>query len=173
MCGRFFCPVCKEEMIHRDHRHGWESASAFGQIVWRAGPKCLTTGDIDHYAAVFGKKTLFRLIEHKQPNQELKKMQEKVLLLLGHVIEHAVTDYPQGFDKRTGVFIVRGEVGAEATGLRRTHFVGPQKVSKVVGGKFITQGVLPDQESVFRWLEGTPVCGDRRAKILPQPTLLI
>jgi hypothetical protein len=168
--GRHLC-TCDEELIHRDHRKPWESASAFGQIVWRAGPSHLTTGDIDHYAAVFGlnRHDLLRLIEHKQPDQPLKPMQEKTLLLLGAIIGHAIDcpDFVQPLDPRSGVFVVRGPIKAEPDGLRRTYFAGEQQVSKATAEGFVEVGTLADGEQIFRWLEGTRRPGPRRAQPLP------
>jgi hypothetical protein len=46
-CGRTFCRKCGQEMIHRDHRHGYESSSALGQIIWRDGPAFLSVMDLD------------------------------------------------------------------------------------------------------------------------------
>lgn len=169
--GRHFCPGCDEELIHRDHRKGWESASAFGQIVWRDGPKLLTTGDIDHYAAAFSRNgpSLLRLIEHKQPEQVLKPMQEKVLLLLGDVMQHAIEcpHFTGSLDLRSGVFVVRGSVTAESEGTRRTFFEGTQEVSRATADGFLEVGELEDAERVFRWLEGTPKPGLRRSQRLP------
>jgi hypothetical protein len=168
--GRHFCN-CGEELIHRDHRKPWESASAFGQIVWRDGPARLTTGDVDHYAAVLDLPDgdLLRLIEHKQPDQSLKEMQGKVLLLVGSMIEHAVGCplYDRRLDPRSGVFVVRGEITAESDGMRRTFFAGPQFVSKASTDGFTDVGELSDGERIFRWLEGTRRPGPRRRQRLP------
>ena len=46
MCQRTYCPDCDEELIHRDHRHFYESASALGQIIHRM-KRTFTYGDID------------------------------------------------------------------------------------------------------------------------------
>lgn len=168
--GRHFCS-CGEELIHRDHRKRWESASAFGQVVWRCGPVDLTTGDIDHYAAVYGLNgaNLLRLIEHKQPDQPLKAMQKKTLLLLGELVEHAIScpDFGSRLDPRSGVFVVRGLIEAEPDGLRRTDFAGEQLVSRATAAGFVEVGALASSERVFRWLEGTQRRGRRRAQWLP------
>lgn len=177
-CGRHFCPGCGEELIHRDHRRAWESASAFGQIVWRCGPRLLTTGDIDHYACVFnnGGPSLLRIIEHKQPDQPLKDMQARVLELLGRVIEHAIACEKFALlDPRSGVFLLRGDITAEQTGRRRTFFAGRTSVERVEGGRFVTKGELRDAEHIFRFLEGSlkkAAAGPRRNQPLPQPELL-
>ena len=146
--GRQHCPGCGEELIHRDHRKRWESASAFGQIVWRDGPRNLTTGDIDHYAVVFdlAGKTLLRLIEHKQPEQTLKARQRQVLIVLGSLIEHCI-ECPASsvaLDERSGLFLLRGRVRAEANGTRRTFFDGPTAVEKVGSGTLQRKRELAD-----------------------------
>lgn len=178
--GRHFCGGCGQELIHRDHRRPWESASAFGQIVWREGPRRLTTGDIDHYAAVWlsDGSTLLRLIEHKQPTQRLKPEQQRVLLLLGSLIEHAIhcSNFNGTIDERSGIFLLRGNVTAESNGLRRTFFDGPTAVAKAENGRFVTKAELADAHAIFRWLEGTQgtrkASGPRRNQSLPQPAFL-
>jgi hypothetical protein len=64
---------CGEETIHRDHRRGYESASALGQIVWREGPKKMSAADIDlaTLKLLSNGQRLLRLNEQKQPDHSL------------------------------------------------------------------------------------------------------
>lgn len=164
-CGRHCCPDCGEDLIHRDNRRHWESASAFGQIVWLRGPVRLTTGDIDHYAAVFhrDKPDLLRIIEHKTPRQTLSRVQWKVLRTLALALDSLP------LDPRSGVYIVRGEIGRCGDSI---NFRGPQDVEKfsIALDQFHHVTSLDDDEAVFRWLEGThnaSAAGPRRFKELP------
>ena len=183
--GRHFCPGCGQELIHRDNRKPWESASAFGQIIWRTGPVRITCGDIDFYVwkSLPGGE-LLRLVEHKQPSSPLKEMQSKVLLLLDSIVRHAAacpefSDYT--LDPRSGVYVIRGLIQADPDGRRATNFHGSQIVSKAVAGTFerVNGRFAPGQarlletpEHVFRFLEGTTpdrAGGPRRDEQLPPP----
>ena len=164
-CGRHCCPDCGEDLIHRDNRKGWESASAFGQVVWLRGPVKLTTGDIDQYAAVFRHDgaDLLRIIEHKTPRQTLSRVQWKVLRTLALALDALP------LDDRSGVYVVRGEVGSRGDSI---GFRGPQEVEKfsVALNQFHHVTTLEDDEAVFRWLEGSHdshTAGPRRFNELP------
>ena len=166
--GRHFCvPGCGQELIHRDNRKMWEAASAFGQIVNRIGPVQITCGDIDLYVwkSLPGRELLL-LVEHKQPGQQLKPMQAKVLLLLDSMMQHAAAcpDYTgRTIDPRSGVYIIRGAVAGGTDQHRTTNFQGPQTVTPAVDGKFdpSLSYVLNRTEDVFRWLEGAWKTTDR------------
>lgn len=163
MCGRTFCDSCGQEMIHRDHRRSYESASGFGQIVSREGPVQLTVGDVDLYVRKWLRsKTLLRLVEHKQPDQALKDQQARALVDLDALIRHATTcpEAPLKMDRRSGVFVLRGEIEPATTRYQETTFAGPQTLYKPDESAIAT---LPDAETVFAWMEGRHG-GPRRGK---------
>ena len=153
-CPRSFCPSCDEEMIHRDHRRFYESASGFGQIVSRDGPRSFTVGDVDLYHwKSLGDIQILRLLEHKQRDQPIKPMQRKVLRFLETVIAHA-TDCPLSplrLHPSSSAYIFRGDIHAESNGRRKT-WMGSQNVWNPRSGWFH----LGDQTEVFAWLDGQP-----------------
>lgn len=134
MCERTFCPNCGEEMIHRDNRKFYESASALGQIVHREFPKkefpYMTYIDADglHY-----KRSINRLmvLEHKQPTQELSYGQKEILAILHRVIRAAVKE--GWLSEQSAVYLVRGDIGASENGRREVIFKGPQSVQLLSG----------------------------------------
>jgi hypothetical protein len=154
-CPRTFCPGCDEEMIHRDNRRHYESASGLGQIISRDGPRTFTVGDIDLYLwkDLLGRE-LIRLLEHKQPGQPLKAMQQKVLRRLEALIAHAIDceRSPIRLDQTSGVYVLRGLILAQPDGRRKTE-LGAQRVWNPRSGWFD----LPSQRAVFRWLDGQPL----------------
>jgi len=157
-CGRQFCPSCGAELIHRDNRAYYESASAFGQIVWREGPCAITTGDIDHYCVKrLRGGTLLRIVEHKQPRQQLGQDQRAALRIIDEIIEHYLRTSPADastrLDPRSGVYIVRGIVEAIYDRHRTTHFQGRQTATRLLTN---AEEHLDDQEAVFVWLESYP-----------------
>lgn len=158
-CPRTFCPNCDGEMIHRDNRRGYESASALGQIVSRAGPRTFTVGDVDLYVLkFFGREVLLRLLEHKQPAAPVKPMQRETLRLLdaclAAAIEHPLS--PKPLHAASGVYLIRGEVGAEPSGRRATCLAGPQRVWNPRAGWH----TLETQDQVFAWMDGKLELGE-------------
>jgi hypothetical protein len=121
-------------MIHRDNRHGYEASSALNQIIHREGPKQLTVGDVDSYALKFvGPRACLRLIEHKQPEQALKRMQQQALGLFDQCIRHAAEHALFGVAPGSGVYLMRGPLGASTEGRRKVDFTGPQTVETLSG----------------------------------------
>lgn len=145
--GRHYCPTCDEELIHRDHRQSWESASALGQIIHRM-KRTFTFGDIDGYTL---KRThrLLRFIEHKQPDQALKFAQGEALAVLDRVIAHYVACQPGDLNPQSGVYVMRGPIDAATTGRRETRLAGPQVVTNARLG----EAVLADEMALFAWLD--------------------
>jgi hypothetical protein len=143
-------------MIHRDHRKSYESASAFGQIMHNQGPRQLTAGDLDLYTAKWiGRKLLLKLLEHKQPDQQIGAMQAKVLMALDRVLRAAVINRPPGLELHpdSGVFILRGPLEAQTEGRKKVDFAGPQIVERLDGTIVLkpkTRGEL------FDWINGGP-----------------
>ena len=136
-CGRQWCKKCSEELIHRDHRRGYESASALGQIVWREGPKNISAVDLDlaTLKVLRGKDRLLRLIEQKQPGHGMKWGQEQILRILDRALDHcklcpAASELQ--IHQRSGVYIIRGHVAAAAESVRKqTSFDGPQTIERM------------------------------------------
>ena len=152
-CPRTFCSSCDGEMIHRDNRRGYESASALGQIVSRDGPRTFTVGDVDLYVVKFlGAQVLLRLLEHKQPTAALKPMQRAALQLLDACIATAIAHplAPKPLHPASGVYLIRGEVGAETSGRRATCLAGPQRLWNPRAGWH----QLESQDQVFAWMDG-------------------
>lgn len=148
MCRRTFCEDCGAEMIHRDNRKFYESASGFGQIVSRDGPRTFTVGDVDLYVLKFlGRRPLLRLIEHKQPGAALKPMQKKALQTLVVVFEAAID--AGALDSRSGVYLMRGPIYAKPNGKRET-MLGPQEIWDPRQQKSFEL----TQENVFAWMDG-------------------
>jgi hypothetical protein len=152
------CPGCEQEMIHRDFRKPWESASSFGQIMWRRGPKETSCGDVDLYVDTrFGFPSLFRIIERMQPQANIKSRQRPALTILDQVIKHAV-QCPLFNDmllfEQSGVFIIQGNVHGWDTGNRHVDFFGPQIVHALDGTKIFETSGKWDHEPLFSWLIG-------------------
>lgn len=141
-CGRTFCPYCREEMIHRDHRHGHEAASAFNQILHREGPKNLAAGDIDNYTDKWiGDVHALRILEHKQPDQALGRAQAQALAALDEAIRCAAArssgwtspslvsrDNKAGelkLHNTSGVYVIRGHLQPATLGEDRDLFASP------------------------------------------------
>src|SRR5262245_9633448 len=90
-CGRHFCNWCNQEMIHRDNRKHYESASCLGQITLH-GPKDMGAADIDLCTEKhWDNQHLLRVLEHKQPHQNFDYSQNHILSLLASIISHART----------------------------------------------------------------------------------
>jgi hypothetical protein len=159
MCARTDCRTCGEAMIHRDHRRGYESSSPLGQIVSRDGPRGRSSaadldliwreGDLPPDG-----RTLLRVLEHKQPASEINDGQRRTLRILAAIVNHAVSCAlsPIRLDSDSGVFLIRGEVGAETDGHRKTILVGPQRIWKVEGtvGRAVT--ITRSHREFFDWL---------------------
>jgi len=153
-CGRQWCAACAEELIHRDHRKGYESASALGQIIWREGPARLTVCDMDILArkGLRDGSTLFRGLEQKNPDHTLKDPQEQNLSLLDAMIRHCVEcpAYAGKLDPRSGIYVIRGEVAGATEGTRKTVFHGPQEIIRLRDRASVT---ITDHEQFFRFLD--------------------
>jgi len=139
-CGRTFCGGCGEEMIHRDHRQSYESASALGQIVGREGPVNISVTDIDLVArkGLQNGAQLLRIIEQKQPKHQLRRPQRETLKLLDACIGHCVhceAAKDLVLDKRSGLYLMVGHIDGETSGRRTTRFNGPQIVTKFSDGR--------------------------------------
>lgn len=157
-CRRNYCPDCDSELIHRDHRGFYESASAFGQIMHRAGPLNLTLGDIDAYVMKrLSGRVLLRLVEHKQPSQRLNQNQQAVLRMLEELFQHHMSQPPEDpmmrLDPRSGVYIMRGHIEGTQDGRRHTQFQGAQHVHRIDTAQ---REKLSGHEAVCEWLEGFP-----------------
>jgi hypothetical protein len=155
-CGRQWCSKCGEELIHRDHRHGYESASALGQIIWREGPSQLSVTDADVISrkGLPDGRQLMRVIEQKQPRHTFDGTpQERTFKLLDAVLMHCglCPDAAElHLDPRSGVFVVKGEISAAAEGRRRTQFGGPQKITRLATGQ---EWAVETHEQFFRFLD--------------------
>jgi len=162
MCRRTFCPDCDQEMIHRDHRKSYESASALGQIIHRQGPKQVTVGDLDLYCAKwFMSKNdpcihgVLRLLEHKQSGQAIGALQKSVLTALHEIFDIAINN-PSAklqLDPRSGVYIIRGPIGAATSARREVDFENKQLISNIDG----TINFAPRTRNEFyEWLNCGP-----------------
>ena len=155
-CGRQWCKKCSEEMIHRDHRRGYESASALGQIVWREGPKNISAVDLDlaTLKVLRGKERLLRLIEQKQPGHSMKWGQEEILRILDRALDHCklCPDASElHIEQRSGVYIIRGHVAAAADSIRKqTSFDGPQVIERINDKK---TWKIKSHEQFFKFLD--------------------
>jgi hypothetical protein len=135
-CGRQWCSVCDEELIHRDHRKFYESSSALGQIVWREGPVNVTVCDLD-LASRKGLSNgfqLVRLVEQKQPDHTLRAPQARLLFLLDACLGHCAScpgAVDLQIDKRSGLLLVHGHIAASTRARHETIFDGPQTVEHV------------------------------------------
>lgn len=161
-CPRTYCQGCGEEMIHRDHRRSYESASCLGQIVSREGPLKLGFMDMDGVSRKGLKdgSQLLRILEHKQLNAHLKANQEETLKLIAQIIEHCVkcpSATSLKLHPNSGLYIVRGELTAASNGAHKTMFNGPQEITRYVDGISYT---VTNEEGFFRFLD--PVDRERR-----------
>lgn len=162
-CGRQWCSKCAEELIHRDHRRGYESASALGQIIWREGPALLSVTDLD-VAARKGMRDgsqLLRVIEQKQPGHKFERAQGQTLELIDACIVHtAQCDAADvRLHPRSGVYVIRGEIAAATSGRLQTTFRGPQQIEQLHTGM---SRVINTHEELFEILD--PENGPRRRR---------
>lgn len=154
-CGRHFCKWCGEEMIHRDHRKHYESASALGQITWREGPVQLSVTDLDMMSrkGLSSGLNLLRGIEQKQPGHKFELAQEQTLRLLDQVIRHAGLCQAAAelhVDPRSGLYVMRGEVAASPDWPRQTQFCGDQEIENLATGETWD---IADHKQLFRFLD--------------------
>lgn len=173
-CGRQWCTGCREELIHRDHRHGKESASALGQIVSREGPRNISAADLDlaTLKVLKDKQQLLRLIEQKNPGHSMKWGQEQILRLLDRALDHcklcpAASELH--IEQRSGVYIIRGHVAAATHSKRReTRFDGPQTIERMSDKQ--TRDVQ-SHEDFFKFLDPTEDASRRADRRLREATL--
>ena len=152
-CGRHFCAHCGEEMIHRDHQRQYEASSALGQIIHREGPAHFTYGDIDGYAAKWLRAgTLLKILEHKQPDQQLGKAQSKVLGDIDKIVRFALGKPECGVVllDGSGVFIIRGELEPEGP-QHKCDFATKQIVQTVDGSTVFEPNT---RKELYDWLNG-------------------
>lgn len=150
-CPRTYCPGCDLELIHRDHRRGYESASALGQIIHRM-KRTFTVGDLDLYNFKRTRR-LLRLIEHKQTDMAAKVAQDEVLSLLDEIIAHYVNcpDVAgRPLHPESGVYLMRGPIEAATSGRRATQLAGPQLITNPRLGALI----VADENGLYAWLDG-------------------
>ena len=160
-CGRQFCPVCREEMIHRDHRHGKESSSTVGQISVREGPRTYSLADLDgvirKWLGRIDGRTLLRIFEHKQPGAKFNDPQKEIMRDLADIINHAVScpASPIRLHPESGLFIIYGLVGANENGRRETRLEGPQRIYRVErhGTDFVQRAtaITRSHPELFHW----------------------
>lgn len=151
MCVRTFCKTCGQELIHRDHRQHYESASALGQILHREGPGQMAIGDIDLYCLKKAKRTL-RLLEHKQPDQQLGGQQSGALWMLDRCINFAAKQF--GLSSDSGVYIIQGALDvATESNKAKVDFAGQQLVKRLDG----TTALSPaNRKELYDWLNCGP-----------------
>jgi hypothetical protein len=158
-CGRQFCPGCGEELIHRDNRKGYESASALGQIIHRLSPRDMGIADIDVAAEkCIEQRHLIRILEHKQPDARAMRFSQcHILNILGQVLNH-VTQCDKDpllkkwIDPRSGVYVMRGPICGSESGRRPIEFAGPQTIRKITNGEEIT---CEDMDAFNDWIYGS------------------
>jgi hypothetical protein len=143
-------------LIHRDHRKGYESASALGQIIWREGPAAISAMDLDLVArkGLRDGSQLLRFLEQKQPGHTFKRPQEQTLRLLDAITVHASL-CPDAADlrvaARSGAYVIRGEIAAATDSARQhTTFLGPQEIEKLFTSE---RYVITQPEALFQWLD--------------------
>lgn len=164
-CGRQFCPNCGEELIHRDHRRQFESASTLGQIVLRLGPRSMGAADVDLCTekCISKDNHLLRILEHKQDRaRPFRFSQEHILDLLAAIIDHAAncTLYTERqsslqLDPRSGVFLVHGSVIGSTGSRRECIFAGPQTVTRRIDGQKRIFAADADIRPFMSWIYGS------------------
>jgi hypothetical protein len=159
MCPRQFCPYCGFELIHRDHRRGYESASSLGQILHREGPRQLTCGDIDLYVVKLMRRRgacdlcLLRILEHKQMGQPLGMMQGKALRAIEQLFAVGLADPALNLHPDSGLFLVRGGIEGEQDGKRKVNYTGPQIITRINGDTVFAPSTRTE---FYDWLNGGP-----------------
>lgn len=153
-CGRQFCG-CGQELIHRDHRHGYESSSALGQIVSREGPLKLSAADIDLVTlkGLRDGRRLIRVLEQKQPTHGFKPGQQEILQILDGALTHCKTCPTADLlklDARSGVFIIHGNIAAADSPRKETVLHGEQTIRQLSTG---AEWVASSHEDLFRFLD--------------------
>jgi hypothetical protein len=164
MCRRQYCPDCGEELIHRDHRKGWESSSSFGAIIRRIGPSEITVGDIDCYLDKCEDNVL-RIIEHKQTDARLGRQQEIALRKIDQCVRAAIAQCV--LDPRSGVFLIRGCLHGSNHGQREVDFAGRQIVYSLDGEIILSPKT---RQELWDWVNcgrlWTPRRGQSRVEFL-------
>jgi hypothetical protein len=136
-------------MIHRDNRRFYESASCLGQIISRRGPVNLTVGDVDLLSrkGLRSGTQLLRMVEHFQATAPIKAQQRRTFELVAEVIHHCI-ECPRaryiGLSPASGLFVVKGPLGAATSGHRETRFCGPQQIIRFRDDE--TRTVLDEEE---------------------------
>jgi hypothetical protein len=147
-CRRVYCPGCDEEMIHRDHRRPWESSSSLGQVVRRIVTEPdVTFMDID----LFNYKRSLRLvrgIEHKQADSRADKFgQSEALGILARALDLLVEI--DGYDERSGVYLIRGDIRGATESHRKVEVAGPQVVRRI--GSANGEVVISTRDQFHDW----------------------
>jgi hypothetical protein len=150
-------------LIHRDHRKGWESSSALGQIIWRVGPVEVTTGDVDMAVECRLRDGRVRmlLLEKMLPTSNLDKKPQRLLQRhLALILEHAVhcdafsRESGLRLDEDSGFYLIVGALEGKPTGRREVFFVGPQSVRHLLHDERAFE--VADMRSLNDWLHGGP-----------------
>lgn len=160
-CPRTFCDGCGEELIHRDNRKFYESASAFGQIIGRrpdlgGAPRDFGCGDVDLFVHRSRQgMVLLRWVEHKQPGHKYEASQQQSLSDFDLVLKNAIAHPPSGLilHPDSGVFIVRGPllVPDELNPHRKVDFGGSQQLCTPAGDQIRE---FTSRVDLYRWLRG-------------------
>lgn len=159
----------------------WESSSALGQIIWRLGPKEITTGDVDLVVECRLKDGRLRLllIEKMLPSSNLDKKPQRLLQRhLAQILEHAVRcssfqkDTGLRLDEESGFYLIVGALEGKADGRREVFFAGPQSVQHMLDDQ--RAFVVQTMRSLNDWLHGGPGWQYRRpvspgVKCSPKP----
>lgn len=163
--GRQWCDApggCGEELIHRDHRKPYESSSGFGQIIHRDyGRGAFAFADVDlvlyRRPPTFGSLAgppLLVILEHKEATAEIGWSQGEILRCLATVIHMSILEHRLA--PSSGVYVVRGRIGARENGRRETFFDGPQQIERMLprrdNGAHETWEVA-SQGELFSWLD--------------------
>lgn len=157
--SRQHCPGCAEEMIHRDHRKRWESSSGFGQIFLRDyGHGRFGAADADlvveRRADGPGGLPLLMVFEHKEPMAKIEFSQRTILRRVAIVVHDAILGHR--LDPQSGVFTIRGRIGARTTGYRETYFDGPQVIERMLprlSDLANESWTVNGQDALFRWID--------------------
>jgi hypothetical protein len=158
-CGRQFCPVCDQEMNHRDERKWFESSSGWGQIFLRDfGHGRFGAADLDYLLERRGigpsGKPLVMLFEHKEPRAKLEFSQRTILRRLAVVIHTTVL--AGELDPQSGVFTVRGHIGGKKSWPRETFFDGEQVIERMLpreSDQAKESWTVGGQDALFRWID--------------------